>query len=55
MFFQLAGVTQLRTPVGLPEATRLAPRLGEHTDDVLAEYDFSPDEIAALRAARALG
>ncbi|GAO01240.1 CaiB/BaiF CoA-transferase family protein [Anaeromyxobacter sp. PSR-1] len=34
---------------------RPAPRLGEHGDAVLAEAGFSPAEIAALRAAGALG
>ena len=29
---------------------RRAPLLGEHTEAVLGEYGFSPDEIAALRA-----
>jgi crotonobetainyl-CoA:carnitine CoA-transferase CaiB-like acyl-CoA transferase len=31
---------------------RLAPALGEHTDEVLGEYGVAPTEIAALRAAR---
>lgn len=31
------------------------PMLGEHTDQVLAGYGFVPEEIAALRAAGALG
>lgn len=30
------------------------PRAGEHTDAVLAEAGYAPDEIAALRAARAV-
>ncbi|ABC82112.1 CaiB/BaiF CoA transferase family protein [Anaeromyxobacter dehalogenans] len=34
---------------------RAAPRLGEHGEAVLAEAGFSPSEIAALRAAGALG
>ncbi|MFY3744892.1 CaiB/BaiF CoA transferase family protein [Anaeromyxobacter sp. Red801] len=34
---------------------RPAPRLGEHGEAVLAEAGFSPAEIAALRAAGALG
>ena len=29
----------------------LPPRLGQHTDEVLAEHGFSPEEIAGLRAA----
>jgi crotonobetainyl-CoA:carnitine CoA-transferase CaiB-like acyl-CoA transferase len=28
----------------------MPPRLGQHTDEVLAEYGFSKEEIAALRA-----
>jgi crotonobetainyl-CoA:carnitine CoA-transferase CaiB-like acyl-CoA transferase len=48
MFFQLAGTTQLRTPVGAPRATRPAPRLGEHTREVLREYGFDEAEIAAI-------
>jgi crotonobetainyl-CoA:carnitine CoA-transferase CaiB-like acyl-CoA transferase len=31
---------------------RRAPQLGEHTDEVLAEVGYTPEEIAALRAAR---
>jgi crotonobetainyl-CoA:carnitine CoA-transferase CaiB-like acyl-CoA transferase len=33
---------------------RLAPMIGEHTDEVLREYGVSDDEIATLRAARAI-
>ena len=33
------------TPV---ETTRLAPRLSEHSAEILGEAGFSPDEIAAL-------
>jgi crotonobetainyl-CoA:carnitine CoA-transferase CaiB-like acyl-CoA transferase len=29
----------------------MPPRLGQHTDEVLAEYGFTPEEIAGLRAA----
>jgi crotonobetainyl-CoA:carnitine CoA-transferase CaiB-like acyl-CoA transferase len=28
----------------------MPPRLGQHTDQVLAEYGFSPQEIAQLHA-----
>jgi formyl-CoA transferase len=33
---------------------RRAPMLGEHTDEVLRDGGFSPDEISALRAAGAI-
>jgi crotonobetainyl-CoA:carnitine CoA-transferase CaiB-like acyl-CoA transferase len=60
MFFTIADaklgeVAQLRTPVGEPSASRVAPRLGEHTDEVLGEYGFSAEEIGGLRAAGAVG
>ena len=31
------------------------PTLGEHTDAVLAEAGYSPEEVSALRAAGAVG
>ena len=34
---------------------RGAPRLGEHTDDVLAELGYAAEEINALRTAEAIG
>jgi crotonobetainyl-CoA:carnitine CoA-transferase CaiB-like acyl-CoA transferase len=37
-----------------PDVSRRAPRLGEHTDEVLTEAGFSNAEIAALRAAGAI-
>jgi alpha-methylacyl-CoA racemase len=52
---QAGEVTQVKTPVGEAHAVRPAPGLGQHTDEVLGEYGFSVDDIAALRAARALG
>ncbi len=33
---------------------KLAPELGEHTDEVLAQFGYSADEIAALREAKAV-
>ena len=37
----------------LPAIT--APLLGEHTDEVLADAGYSPDEIEQLRASGAIG
>jgi crotonobetainyl-CoA:carnitine CoA-transferase CaiB-like acyl-CoA transferase len=59
MFFtvddpHVGKVRQMRTPVGQPEARRLAPKLGEHTDEVLGEHGFSPEEIAHLRGNKAI-
>jgi formyl-CoA transferase len=52
-----AGV--VRTPLTLegqaPGIRRPVPVLGEHADEVLAEAGLTTDEIAALRAAGALG
>ncbi len=57
VFFTIDGgalgpVAQLRTPVGAPEASTLAPRLGQHSREVLAEYGFADAEIAALLEAK---
>jgi alpha-methylacyl-CoA racemase len=55
VFFTIDGgpgvgpVQQVRTPLGTPSAPRPPPRQGEHTHDVLVEYGFSDDEIAALK------
>ncbi len=38
-----------------PAAKHSSPPLDRHTDEVLAEHDFSADEIAALRAAGTVG
>jgi crotonobetainyl-CoA:carnitine CoA-transferase CaiB-like acyl-CoA transferase len=46
----------LRTQPALsPPATSPAPRLGEHSDEVLREHGLSDQEIDGLRAARAIG
>jgi crotonobetainyl-CoA:carnitine CoA-transferase CaiB-like acyl-CoA transferase len=39
---------------GSPRPMRAAPRFGEHTDAVLREAGYTPEEIAALRAAGAV-
>lgn len=47
VFFSIDGgpgvgpVQQVRTPLGTPRAPRLAPKLGEHTAEVLAEYGLT--------------
>ena len=49
----LGRIKTLGTPVKLSETPlipgRPAPRLGEHTDEVLGEAGFNTDDIAALR------
>ncbi len=52
------SVRAVASPVrlrGEDAAPRPAPALGEHGDEVLSEAGFSPEEIAALRSAGALG
>lgn len=44
----LGEVMQVRTPVGRPRGERLAPKLGEHSEEVLREYGFGDEEVAAL-------
>jgi alpha-methylacyl-CoA racemase len=52
VFFSLPGdagpVQQVRTPLGAPAERRLAPRLGQHSREVLAEYGFDGAEIDSL-------
>jgi len=52
-----AGV--VRTPINIeglkPGIRRSVPGLGEHSEEILAEAGLTDDEIAALRAAKALG
>ncbi len=56
VFFTIDGgdgvgpIQQTRTPVGRPKRATPPPRLGQHSREVLAEYGFSGDEIAALCA-----
>jgi formyl-CoA transferase len=51
--FQIVGqpVALSRTPSRVVSPT---PELGEHTDEVFAEFGFSPEEVAALRRANAV-
>lgn len=55
--------TPVDPPVAMPpvalsatpaEVRHRAPALGEHTDEVLAELGFSPDEVAVFRAEQAI-
>jgi crotonobetainyl-CoA:carnitine CoA-transferase CaiB-like acyl-CoA transferase len=43
-----------KTSAGLPPRTDPAPRLGEHTDEVLAELGLTEKQIAGLRALNAI-
>jgi crotonobetainyl-CoA:carnitine CoA-transferase CaiB-like acyl-CoA transferase len=51
------NVTQIKFPVtfsqGPNEVRRLAPMLGEHSEEILSESGFSKDEISQLRASGA--
>jgi crotonobetainyl-CoA:carnitine CoA-transferase CaiB-like acyl-CoA transferase len=55
----LGRVRTIGTPLKLSQtpldATRRAPQLGEHTDAVLRELGYAPEDITALRSAGALG
>lgn len=54
---QLGTIDLVRSPIQMPGVTapaRPTPERGEHTDAVLGEFGFSADEIASLRAVKAL-
>jgi crotonobetainyl-CoA:carnitine CoA-transferase CaiB-like acyl-CoA transferase len=55
---ELGTTTMIASPAdfhGTPWAPRwIAPKLGEHTDEVLAELGRTPDEIAAMHASGAV-
>ncbi|MCW8087378.1 CaiB/BaiF CoA transferase family protein [Sabulicella glaciei] len=54
---RLGDITVVRNPVQMPGVEpprRPTPERGEHTDEVLAEFGFSPGEIVALRQEKAL-
>ena len=46
---QLIRVSDCRVP-----PHRLAPELGEHSDEILAQFGYDPEDITALRARRAV-
>jgi alpha-methylacyl-CoA racemase len=57
-FTEVAGVRQ---PAPAPRFSRTSPAIsrppshpGQHTDEVLAEWGFTPDEVGGLRAAGAV-
>lgn len=53
----LGQIKTVRAPMqieGVECARRPTPERGEHTEEVLAEFGFSADEIAALRAQKAI-
>jgi crotonobetainyl-CoA:carnitine CoA-transferase CaiB-like acyl-CoA transferase len=53
----LGEVTLVRSPMnldGVAPPRRPTPERGEHTDEVLAEFGVTPDELARLRAAGAV-
>lgn len=54
-----SGYVEIAPPYRLdgqrPATSRPPPRMGEHTDQVLAEAGFSPVEVDSLRAAGAIG
>jgi crotonobetainyl-CoA:carnitine CoA-transferase CaiB-like acyl-CoA transferase len=47
----LGRTLQVRTPVGMAAGVRRAPRHGEHTQEVLAEYGLSAEQIRSLSGA----
>ena len=55
----LGRVRTIGTPLKLSatplDPRRRAPRLGEHTDEVLGGLGYTTDEVARLRAAGAFG
>ncbi|HEY4252326.1 MAG TPA: CaiB/BaiF CoA-transferase family protein [Roseomonas sp.] len=54
---ELGTLNLVRSAIQMPGVTppaRPTPERGEHTDAVLAEFGFSADEIASLRAVKAL-
>ena len=50
LFFQLDGLTQVRTPLGRADGHTPPAALGQHSAEILAEAGYSEAEIATLRA-----
>lgn len=54
---RLGEISLVRTPIqmlGVTNPRNPTPDRGEHTDSVLAEFGFTPDEISALRQEKVL-
>jgi crotonobetainyl-CoA:carnitine CoA-transferase CaiB-like acyl-CoA transferase len=54
---ELGQVPHIRTPIRMPSGVAVrstAPRLGQHTAEVLGELGYGPAQIEALRAKRVL-
>jgi crotonobetainyl-CoA:carnitine CoA-transferase CaiB-like acyl-CoA transferase len=49
-FLEVSGLSLLKTPGAATGAHRAAPRLGEHTREVLSEAGCAPEEIESLIA-----
>ncbi|HEY7954188.1 MAG TPA: CaiB/BaiF CoA-transferase family protein [Polyangia bacterium] len=50
LFFELDGLTQVRTPFGRAEGHHAPPALGQHSTEILLEAGLSAAEIDSLRA-----
>jgi len=50
----LVGAWGVGSPVARDRVHRPAPRLGEHTDEVLRELGYDATSLARFRAARAV-
>jgi crotonobetainyl-CoA:carnitine CoA-transferase CaiB-like acyl-CoA transferase len=55
---ELGRVPHIRTPIrmssGAVAVRRTAPRLGQHTDEILADLGYAPAQVAELRRERVI-